>query len=72
MCIRDSAHVDNSGVGCGVGGEVSHAAVLCPSFYKAEIVANPTRWDRTRDRLRAWVIGAVQKRSARSIAARAV
>ncbi len=65
------AHVDNSCVGCGVCGEVSHAAVLCPSFYKAEIVANPTRWDRTRDRLRAWVIGAVQKRSARSIAARA-
>jgi len=65
------AHVDNSCVGCGVCGEVSHAAVLCPSFYKAQIVANPTRWDRTRDRLRAWVIGAVQKRSARSIAARA-
>jgi len=65
------AHVDNSCVGCGVCGEVSHAAVLCPSFYKAEIVANPTRWDRTRDRLRTWVIGAVQKRSARSIAARA-
>ncbi len=65
------AHVDNSCVGCGVCGEVSHAAVLCPSFYKAEIVANPTRWDRTRDRLRAWVIGAVQKRSARSIASRA-
>jgi indolepyruvate ferredoxin oxidoreductase alpha subunit len=65
------AHVDNSCVGCGVCGEVSHAAVLCPSFYKAEIIANPTRWDRTRDRLRAWVIGAVQKRSARSIAARA-
>ncbi len=65
------AHVDNSCVGCGVCGEVSHAAVLCPSFYKAEIVANPTRWDRTRDRLRNWVIGAVQRRSARSIAARA-
>lgn len=65
------AHVDNSCVGCGVCGEVSHAAVLCPSFYKAQIVANPTRWDRTRHRLRAWVIGAVQKRSARSIAARA-
>ena len=64
------AHVENSCVGCGVCGEVSHAAVLCPSFYKAEIVANPTRWDRTRDRLRGWVIGAVQRRSARSIAAR--
>ncbi|MBY8821422.1 indolepyruvate ferredoxin oxidoreductase subunit alpha [Sphingomonas colocasiae] len=64
------AHVENSCVGCGVCGEVSHAAVLCPSFYKAEIVANPTRWDRTRDRVRNWVIGAVQRRSARAIAAR--
>ncbi|MEI9964679.1 MAG: hypothetical protein WDM92_08165 [Caulobacteraceae bacterium] len=26
------AHVDNSCVGCGLCGEVSHAAVLCPSF----------------------------------------
>ena len=37
------AHVDNDCVGCGVCGEVAHAAVLCPSFYRAEIVANP-RW----------------------------
>ena len=36
-------------VGCGVCGEVSHAAVLCPSFYKAQIVSNPSRWDRLRD-----------------------
>ena len=34
-------------------GEVSHAAVLCPSFYKAQIVSNPSRWDRLRQRLRA-------------------
>ncbi|MGH8796463.1 MAG: thiamine pyrophosphate-dependent enzyme, partial [Caldimonas sp.] len=33
-------------VGCGVCGEVSHAAVLCPSFYKARIVSNPTGWDK--------------------------
>jgi indolepyruvate ferredoxin oxidoreductase alpha subunit len=65
------AHVDNSCVGCGVCGEVSHAAVLCPSFYKAEIVVNPTGWDRARDRMRGWLIGAMQKRSSRSIAARA-
>jgi NAD-dependent dihydropyrimidine dehydrogenase PreA subunit len=41
------AHVENSCVGCGVCGEVSHAAVLCPSFYKAQIIANPDRKDRT-------------------------
>ncbi len=40
------ATVLDSCVGCGVCGEVSHAAVLCPSFYKAQIVSNPSRWDR--------------------------
>ena len=45
------AHVDNSCVGCGLCGEISHADVLCPSFYKAEIVFNPT-W---RDRAAAWL-----------------
>ena len=34
-------------VGCGLCGEVSHAAILCPSFYRAEIVYNPTKWERT-------------------------
>jgi indolepyruvate ferredoxin oxidoreductase alpha subunit len=54
------AHVDNSCVGCGLCGEVSHAEVLCPSFYKAEIVFNPTWWDRLMGRLRAGVIGLLQ------------
>lgn len=65
------AHVENSCVGCGVCGEVSHAAVLCPSFYKAKVISNPNRRDRIRQRLRGWVIGALQRRSARKIAARA-
>jgi len=65
------AHVENSCVGCGVCGEVSHAAVLCPSFYKAEIVINPTRWDRLRDRTRGWLIGAWQRRAERAFARRA-
>jgi hypothetical protein len=33
-------------VGCGLCGDVAHAAMLCPSFYKARIVSNPTGWDR--------------------------
>src|SRR5213075_1572267 len=33
-------------VGCGLCGENAHAAVLCPSFYRAEIVQNPGAWDR--------------------------
>jgi indolepyruvate ferredoxin oxidoreductase alpha subunit len=31
--------------------------VLCPSFYRAEIVRNPTLWDRMLFRLRQKVIG---------------
>ncbi len=59
------ATVLDSCVGCGVCGEVSHAAVLCPSFYKAQIVSNPTRWDRLRDRMRSAVIGWLQRGEAR-------
>jgi indolepyruvate ferredoxin oxidoreductase alpha subunit len=33
-------------VGCGLCGENAHAAVLCPSFYRAEVIQNPTIWDR--------------------------
>ncbi|HEY1144774.1 MAG TPA: indolepyruvate ferredoxin oxidoreductase, partial [Allosphingosinicella sp.] len=65
------AHVDNSCVGCGVCGEVSHAAVLCPSFYKAGIIINPTRWDRIREGVRGWVVGRLQERAQRSLLRRA-
>jgi indolepyruvate ferredoxin oxidoreductase alpha subunit len=51
------AHVDNSCVGCGVCGEVAHAAVLCPSFYRVDVIANPTWWDRLLAGMRARVIG---------------
>jgi indolepyruvate ferredoxin oxidoreductase, alpha subunit len=60
------AHVDNSCVGCGLCGEVSHAEVLCPSFYKVELVFNPTLWDRIAARLRAWTIGLLQPNDARA------
>jgi indolepyruvate ferredoxin oxidoreductase alpha subunit len=62
------ATVLDSCVGCGLCGEVSHAAVLCPSFYRAEIVTHPTRWDRLRQRLRQAVIGRLQRRAARASA----
>jgi len=51
------ASVVESCVGCGLCGEVAHAAVLCPSFYRAEIVRNPTWRDRVMHRLRQTVIG---------------
>ena len=60
------ATVLDSCVGCGVCGEVSHAAVLCPSFYKARIVTNPTAWDRFAERVRNAVIGWFQKRDAKA------
>jgi indolepyruvate ferredoxin oxidoreductase, alpha subunit len=60
------AHVDNSCVGCGVCGEVADAAVLCPSFYRAELIYNPSRWDRLVARIRAAIIGALQRRSERN------
>jgi indolepyruvate ferredoxin oxidoreductase alpha subunit len=46
-------------VGCGLCGENAHAAVLCPSFYRAEIVQNPKPWDRLvagiRSTVRGWL-----------------
>jgi indolepyruvate ferredoxin oxidoreductase alpha subunit len=33
-------------VGCGLCGENAHAAVLCPSFYRAEVIQNPSLWDK--------------------------
>ncbi|NQU70035.1 MAG: hypothetical protein HQ514_05765, partial [Rhodospirillales bacterium] len=52
--------VMSSCVGCGLCGEVSDAAVLCPSFYKADIVQNPGIHDRALDRIRRMGIGILQ------------
>ena len=54
------AHVNNDCVGCGLCGEVSHAAILCPSFYRAEIVQNASAWDRLKARLRGRFINMLQ------------
>jgi indolepyruvate ferredoxin oxidoreductase alpha subunit len=62
------AHVDNSCVGCGVCGEVAHAAVLCPSFYRADIITNPGAWDRLKFRFRSRVIEFLQRRFDRRLA----
>jgi len=57
------AYVDNSCVGCGHCGEVAHAAVLCPSFARVELVFNPTRWDNFMGKIRRSVIGWLQQRA---------
>jgi indolepyruvate ferredoxin oxidoreductase alpha subunit len=64
--LRDDpvAAIDNSCVGCGHCGEVATAAVLCPSFYRADIIENPSRLDRFLSRVRTAVIGALQRRRA--------
>ena len=62
--LRDDpvASIDQSCVGCGNCGEVADAAVLCPSFYRADVVHNPTRWERRRAGIRARIIGWLQTR----------
>jgi indolepyruvate ferredoxin oxidoreductase alpha subunit len=40
-------------VGCGLCGENAHAATLCPSFYRAEVVRNPTWRERVLESMRA-------------------
>ncbi|HMC61643.1 MAG TPA: thiamine pyrophosphate-dependent enzyme, partial [Candidatus Solibacter sp.] len=55
------AAVIDSCVGCGLCGEVAHAAVLCPSFYRAEVISNPRAWERVASRLRSAVIGFLQR-----------
>jgi indolepyruvate ferredoxin oxidoreductase alpha subunit len=59
------AAVDNSCVGCGNCGEVAEAAVLCPSFYRAEIVHNPGAFERFFARISGAIIGWLQARRAR-------
>ena len=55
------AHVDNDCVGCGVCGEVAHAAQLCPSFARIDIIRNPSwfdrAWRRVNDRVLRWLGG---------------
>ena len=62
--LRDDpvASIDQSCVGCGNCGEVADAAVLCPSFYRADIIHNPGRWEQGWARVWAWVIGGLQAR----------
>jgi indolepyruvate ferredoxin oxidoreductase, alpha subunit len=56
------AFVDENCVGCGNCGEVAEAAALCPSFYRADIIHNPSSWERFVDRTRASIIGWFERR----------
>ncbi len=62
------ATVLDSCIGCGLCGEAAHAAVLCPSFYRAEIITNPSFWDRRKTRIANAVIAFLQHRLERRLA----
>lgn len=65
-------YVKNTCVGCGHCGEVAHAAVLCPSFYRAELITNPTLWDRLVGAARRRIIAALQRFGERRLAKYAI
>jgi len=62
--LRDDpvAHIDQTCVGCGNCGEVADTAVLCPSFYQADVVHNPTRFERWRAEKTSQIISWLQRR----------
>src|SRR5215831_108805 len=62
------ATVVESCIGCGLCGEVAHAARLCPSFYRAEVISNPGVMERFKTRVRRAVIDFLQKRMERRLA----
>jgi indolepyruvate ferredoxin oxidoreductase alpha subunit len=49
--------IDNGCVGCGLCGEAAHAAALCPSFHRIEVIQNPGGWERFVHAIRQGIIG---------------
>lgn len=62
--LRDDpvASIDQTCVGCGNCGEVADAAVLCPSFWKADVVHNPSAMETRINRWRQGIINWLQSR----------
>ena len=62
--LRDDpiAHIDQTCVGCGNCGEVADAAVLCPSFYRADVVHNPGGFETWAAGMRSKIISWLQTR----------
>jgi len=65
--LRDDpvASIDQTCVGCGNCGEVADAAVLCPSFFRADVVHNATGMDKFGAGLSSRIIGWLQARRER-------
>ena len=51
------AAIDQNCVGCGNCGEVADAAVLCPSFYRADVIHNPSLLDRAEKKRKEFLTG---------------
>jgi indolepyruvate ferredoxin oxidoreductase alpha subunit len=66
--LRDDpvAAIDNTCVACGNCGEVAEAAILCPSFYRADVLRNASRWERFKAKVRTSVITFLQRRREKS------
>ena len=47
-------------VGCGLCGENAHAATLCPSFYRAEVIQNPKWHERLLHSVRSTLVRVMQ------------
>jgi indolepyruvate ferredoxin oxidoreductase alpha subunit len=64
--LRDDpvARIDQTCVGCGNCGEVADAAILCPSFYRADVVHNPGTVEKWWAGMRAGLIGWLARRRA--------
>jgi indolepyruvate ferredoxin oxidoreductase alpha subunit len=64
--LRDDpvASIDQSCVGLRNCGRWQDVAVLCPSFYRADVVHNPSAWEARVARWRAGVIGWLQRQRA--------
>lgn len=54
------AQIDQTCVGCGLCGEIAHAAALCPSFYKVDIIHNPNFFDRLKSGINSKLIDLLQ------------
>ncbi len=61
--LRDDpiAHIEQSCVGCGLCGEIAHAAVLCPSFYKVEVINNPSFFERIGTKINRFFLHIIDK-----------
>jgi indolepyruvate ferredoxin oxidoreductase alpha subunit len=62
------ATVLHSCVGCGLCGEVAHAARLCPSFYRTSVITNPGRLESGWARISAGIISVLQHQANRRLA----